>query len=378
MEYYIGDTLQISGNFYQVLGKVRYQNLSDSCCWDEYRLLNSGTGREYWLSVDNVYKEYSISEVVPRVSMDGFHLVDEGTEKVVGAWGSVDVEAGDRAQFMEYEDSTEEKIHSVEIWDDGSEYSKGYYLDAHEIHSSHGGSSANYGQTTNFQSGAMHAQTVKKAGNSIASIITIVAILSVVIGTIVPVFSGFARSKTIAEHLKETTAFYTYQTSVTGDTGEIADVYVSIQTLDATARDIIDGIDGNTESVQQNTEDGDISVAILTEKEYCLVYMAEKENEEDPDQVLVQVSSRKYAYTSDRDLYRGRRHTNRYYRRFYYSRGYTSDTTTYSGDSSPYGSFSDDPISYNSTDTYSSYSSTVRQASARRRSSSGGGLSSGK
>ena len=43
-------------------------------------------------------------------------------------------------------------------------------------------------------------------------------------------------------------------------------MYKSLLSLDLTAKNIISGIDGKTESVQQNTEDGDTSIAILTKK----------------------------------------------------------------------------------------------------------------
>ena len=53
--------------------------------------------------------------------------------KVVSVMGNVDVVVGDEVSFEEYEDRTEEKIISVEHWDDGTEYSSGYYLDSWEF-----------------------------------------------------------------------------------------------------------------------------------------------------------------------------------------------------------------------------------------------------
>ena len=53
-------------------------------------------------------------------------------------------------------------------------------------------------------------------------------------------------------------------------------------------------IEGDVTDVQQNTEGDDKSIAILTEDgQYRLVYTSED------NEVLVQVSSRKFAYTSD-------------------------------------------------------------------------------
>ena len=142
--------------------------------------------------------------------------------------------------------------------------------------------------------------------------------------------------------------------------------------VELVAQDIIDGIEGNTESVQQNTEDGDYTIAILTEKEYCIVYRG------DDDRVYVQVSPRKYAYTSDKEPYHSRAGTYRYFRRFYYSRGYGSDSSTYSNSTSSYYGYSDGTIDYNSNNSLNSYSQNVRQESINSRSSDGGGLSSGK
>ena len=142
--------------------------------------------------------------------------------------------------------------------------------------------------------------------------------------------------------------------------------------VETAAKDIIYAVEGETQYVQQDDSEENGAVAILTDKEYCIVYPAEDEG------VLVQVSDRKYAYTTDDDLYRGTRSARHYYRRFYHSTGYTSDSYTYRNTSSPYSSYSDGDISYSSDNSYSSYSDSVRQSSISARQSSGGGLSGGK
>lgn len=372
MEYLVGDILLINGSRYKIIGKVQYKNLSDNCFWYEYRLIQQETGMEKWLSADLNYNEYSISEAILSSDTTGYHVVDEGTEEVVGAWGNVDVESGDRAKFIEYEDDTEEKIRSCEIWDDETEYSSGYYIDLNEIQVVANGGGGGAAAQNQYQGNTSYKPKKKF---SITNVIIILSIVCVLFGSLFNSFGGLISSKSIAKHLKEDTAQYTYVTSITGSEQEHADVYSSNADLDTTVRDILNAIEGNTEDVQQNTEDGDESVAILTKNEYCLVYISE----EDEHEVLVQISSRKYAYTSDRDLYRGRRYSNRYYRRFYYSRGYSSDNQSYGSDySSAYRDFDDSTINYNSSDTYNTYSSTVRQSSVNSRNSSGGGLSSGK
>ena len=112
----------------------------------------------------------------------------------------------------------------------------------------------------------------------------------------------------------------------------------------------------------------------MTDDEYCLVY----EDSEDGG-TLVQICTRLYAYSSSNEPYHSRRSTGRYFRRYYYTKGYSSDKGSYSTDhTSSYGSYSDTTVSTNSNDTYSNYSNSVRQASIASRSSSGGGTSSGK
>ena len=355
MEFSVGDLLSIQGNTYHVMGKIRYKNLKDNCCWFEYRLLAKDSRREKWLSYDDVYNEYSLSEVTNKRSTNGYHLVDSGVEEVVGVWGSVDVEIGERATFDEYEDVTEEKILSSEVWEDGEEISVGYYLDLDEIQLNSG----NTANVTNY----------KRSSSNQANSIAIIMLLCFVVSGILS--SGILSKNTIEKYLKES-SFYEQKTFITGKNKEDATVYSSSLTLDATVKDIISAIDGEVESVQQNTEDGDDSVALLTKKEYCLVYTSED------NEVLVQISSRKYAYANDSSPYRARSSTYRYYRRYYYSKGYSSDSTSYKRTTSPYSSYEDTTIIDNSSDMYSSYSDTIRQASASVRSSSGGGISRGK
>ena len=354
----------MDGDVYEIIGKITYRNLDDNCMWTEYRLYSHSMNREKWLSCDDVYHEYSISEVVRDASTTGYHQVDGGTEEVVSVWGNVDVEIGDRATFTEFEDITEEKIISWEMWDDGMEMSRGYYLDDYEIQRVNGD-----GGSTSYYSSAPSYSGNKKPGNYIAVVIMLIIFLPNFLPAIVSAFSS--GTPKISTYLSETST-YAYVTSITGSDNEKADVYETNYSVDLASKDIINAINGETTDVQQNTEDGDDSVAILTNKEYCLIYTSEDGN------TLVQVSTRKYAYANDDDPYRSRTGTRRYYRRFYYSRGYYSDMTDYSSTTSPYSSYSDRMLDPSSGDEYSSYSNSVRQASTTSRYSSGGGTSSGK
>ena len=84
-----------------------------------------------------------------------------------------------------------------------------------------------------------------------------------------------ASKKEIRNYLEDS-PFYSYETSITSDLNEEekADVYSTSRSIEMAAKDIINAIDGETEDVQENTEDE--SVAILTEHEYCLVYESEE------------------------------------------------------------------------------------------------------
>ena len=91
---------------------------------------------ECWLSCDEVYNEYSISwpanyirgQIGPE-----WHKVDEGTQIVQKYGGDVDVDPGERASFVEYEDANEDNTLSVKMWSDGAEDSTGSYIEKTDI-----------------------------------------------------------------------------------------------------------------------------------------------------------------------------------------------------------------------------------------------------
>ena len=380
MNFALGDKLRVDGDDYEVIGIISYRNRMDNCMWMEYKIFSHTMRQERWLSYDEEFKEYSISAVARgNVSTDGYKEVDRGVEEVIGAWGNVDVEIGDTANFIEYEDVTEEKIISHEIWDDGLEVSTGYYLDEDEVirtASGQGISSGGYNSYNSYQSngfvsaGTMSSNASEDSTKKIAKVLVYLVPVLMVFSMIKGVLGG-SLTPTISKYLDKTST-YIYQTSITGTQNEKADVYMTYYDVDSAAKDIINAINGKTEDVQQNTEEGDDTVAILTKKEYCLIYTSED------GETLVQISTRKYAYYNDDDPYRSRRGTRNYYRRYYYSRGYSSDYSSWGSDSSPYDSCTDSTLDYNPYDTYSSYAGSVRQASTTSRTSSGGGTSSGK
>lgn len=365
MTFSIGDVLSIEDREYRITGKITYRNSEDNCYWDEYRMFSVADNKEAWLSIDETYKEYSISFMCRKPDMTGYHEVDRGREVVMSRMGNVDVDSGEAAWFREYEDDSEEKIISEEAWSDGTEYSFGHYVDVTDI----------LFERSEPHKVVEYGSSQTSTGSKIGAVIFVIAFFGVfILGAAGNSLIDLFRNGSVQKYL-EGSSSYLYQTSITGQEQQKADVYKasSFSTVDSAAKDILKGINGKTASVQQNTEDSDNSVAILTNDEYCLVYMSD-----DNETVLVQVSGRKYTYTTDNDLYHGTSHSRRYYRRFYHTVGYSSDSSRYSGSSSAYSSFNDTNISYNSSNTYNSYSGSIRQSSVGTRRSSGGGISSGK
>lgn len=358
MFYRVGTLLNINGLSGKVIGYIEYVNPQDSNkSWTEYRLKTEKG--ECWLSCDEVYNEYYISwpanHVKGRIGPE-WHKVDEGTQVVRSAGGDVDVDPGERASFVEYEDASEDLTLSVEIWSDGSEFSTGKYIEKSDI------------VATGYEE--------PKKQINLTTWLVIFAILFPplwVMGN--TFFASLNANKSIAKYVKESKE-YVYETSLSGNEKQKATVYAFHMEAptEAVAMDIIQGIEGNTESVTQKDNKTNEEIAILTDKEYCLVYHPE----DDEQKVYVQVSSRKYNYTSDNAPYRISSAGTAWYRSHYYSSGYSADSSSYKGTPSAYSMYNGTTIHNIGNGYFDSYSSSIRQASINSRQSSSGGLSSGK
>lgn len=368
MGYQIGTLLRINNLDAKVIGFIQYENLQDPGKeWTEYRLWTKQG--EKWLSCDEHYQEYSISSPANQIRGQigpEWHKVDEGTQIVRRYGGDVDVDPGERASFIEYEDETEEQTLSVEIWSDGTEYSLGCYLDQNEI------------QVVGFEQ-----PTVKKTKSSNATqLIIFLATFGffIIFNALTTILSSLKNNSVEISKFLESSPNFTYETSITGSENQKATVYTyntgasGYAITDDVAKQIIDGIDGNTESVTQKDDEGNAEIAILTDKEYCLIYHPE----DDADQVFVQISDRKYNYTSDNAPYRSSTSDTRWYRSHYYSSGYSADAGSFSSTPSAYSMYDGDTIHNIGNGYFDSYSNSVRQSSINNRNSSGGGLSSGK
>lgn len=359
MGYRVGTLLRINGMDARVIGSIQYVNPQDgSKDWTEYRL-KTDRG-ECWLSCDDFYKEYSISwpanDVRGNIGPE-WHEVDRGTQVVRSYSGDVDVDPGEKAIFIEYEDESEEHTLSVEMWSDGTEYSRGEYIEKSDI---------------------LETGYKQPSGNfrSFGIILAILFFFFPLLGSLLqPLFSSVGK-KDMSNYIANSAA-YVYETSITGNEQQKASVYryyMEMISTDDVAKDIINGIEGKTESVTQKDDMQDAEIAIMTKYEYCLVYHPE----DNANEVLVQVSDRKYNYSSDQEPYRCSSADSHWYRIHYFSAGYGGDRKTFRKTQSAYSMYEGDTIHNIGNGYFDSYSNSIRQSSVNNRNADGGGLSSGK
>lgn len=363
------EKIRVEGHAYIVKGSIEFYNTSDGCQWSEYKIKSLDSGIIKWLSIDNTYNEYSIyDQYIYNKSFDNYNIdrsgyreVDSGMAKVIESTGDVDVDLGDIVEFKEFEDISESKIISIEIWEDETEYSKGYYLDKSSIKKVDSVEINNISGKTN---------NIRKSDSSTIAIVAIL-IVGFLFFSAILAFKGNSNFKRMSDVIMGDSNFY-YETSITSDldNNQKADVYSTKLSIEEAANKIIEAINGEVEDVQENSED--YSVAIMTSDEYCLVYKSED------GETLVQVSSRSYTYSSNTSPYRSSYITRRYYRRYYYTNGYTSDNSRYSGNKNAYENYNDGTVNINPNNKYKTYSNSIRESSVGSRVSSGGGTSLGK
>lgn len=363
--------IKIAEEEFLVIGGITFYNVADCYKWEEYKIKNLKNRSIKWLSIDVTYDEYAIyTEVHRKLNTSKYKKADYGRAKVVSYFGDVDVDKNEIVDFEEYEDSTEEKIIGIERWADETEYSQGYYIDKEEITIISKEETA-LSERKNFNNG--NGQINKKS-ITLGKLIKRIIIISVMVFVGLLAIGAICNLDTskIRAFLEKDQNFV-YETSITSDLNskEKADVYSTSLTIEEAAKKIIDSVNGKVEDVQENTEDN--TVAILTKKEYCLVYSDETNNG-----TLIQISSRRYTYSSTNRPYRSSSTCSTYYRSYYYSRGYFDDESKYKRYNNGFENETYDYVDSNLDDKYKDYSYSVRQSSASTRTSSGGGISSGK
>ncbi|PID82861.1 MAG: hypothetical protein CSB15_01270 [Clostridiales bacterium] len=413
--YMVGDNLEVDGKLYSVIGCITYQN-EDGDKWTEYRLL-SENGELAWLSIDNKYGEFSITEASFLTNGEipsNFEQVDEGVQTVISVAGDVNVKIGDKAKYIEFEDDIEEEIISTEIWHDETEISKGYYLDDDEIIAE-----GDYSTSDDIENYTGGESSGKGSGCLPISIflICVFSFIAFVVGFVLTLFEDDT-NKDLMNYLSNDTN-YKYVTSITNNdkNKEKASVYETTVTessekflkikdiesklkdnnelniniapqvkdpiIDFVIKDLIISSGAEIKSITESSDPKNPTVVILTDDEHCLIYKPV----DDKDKVYIQVSSRKYVYTSRHSPYLASRITNTWFRSHYYYSAFKSDSKKWSKIPSSYQNYKGPVVKnlgngyynvYSSGIKKSSYGSSIKRSSSGSRSSSGGGLSSGK
>lgn len=369
--------IKIAKEEFLVIGGITFYNVADCYKWEEYKIKNLKNRSIKWLSIDVTYDEYAIyTEVHRKLNTSKYKKADYGRAKVVSYFGDVDVDKNEIVDFEEYEDSTEEKIIGIERWKDETEYSQGYYIDKEEIIilSKEETALPKKENTLGQRKNSSYKNGINKKDRSVSILKKYILIFAalMLVGTIGFRILANQGNNKIRDFLKKDQNFV-YETSITSDLNskEKADVYSTSLSIEEAAKKIIDSVNGKVEDVQENTEDN--TVAILTKKEYCLVY-----SDETNSGTLIQISSRGYTYSSTNRPYRSSSTCSTYYRRYYYSMGYFDDESKYKRYNNGFENETYDYVDSNLDDKYKDYSYSVRQSSASTRTSSGGGTSSGK
>lgn len=340
-----GQILNINAKRYAVINMVEYKE--DTWIWQEYEIKEINSYKHKWLSVEKdennkeeyyLYDRYlgyvNISELEFQSDNKTYELYEKGIKTVNNYFGNTDVDKYEKCEYFDYKSKDGKSIISVEKWEDETEKSIGTKIDETNIQVT---SEIENAVVNNVQN-----NTNKAKSSSIIMWVLMFAFLF--FPSIASLFSGLFVNKSMQKYFKKETSKYRYETSITNNTNnEKAKVYESkLGTVDATVKDIIDGVPEGITKVSGDDKKSDEGIGLQTKNEYAFIY---KEN----NKIYIQVSSKKYLNNSG-TMY----HSNHY--RYYHS--------YYSG-------------SYSSS-RYNNYAYSARQKSVNSRTSSGGGTSFGK
>lgn len=341
-----GQIIKIRNEEYIVDGMIEFSE--DTWKWKEYKLTSS-EGKTIWLCIEkedngkdiySIYNEnYSINNckgITIKYNNEEYELYEQGTSRVDNYFGKVDVDRYETCLYREYISKDKKKRISIEDWDGEIEKSYGEILQNHEVEITKNISDK---QNNSYSDGR---NRIKNKGKKIGWIYALIPLL-----IIIPIFIGINNSNNSVRKFLDNSTKFTYETSVTNNqNNKKARVYKTDLTVDEAVKEIIDGVPTKINKVTEEKEESEDGIGLFTNSEYVYVYTSEV------DTTYVQVSSKKYV-TSNTRAYRHRG----YYAGNHYYKTYSSN---------------------NESSTYSSYLSSARQSSINSRTSSGGGLSSGK
>lgn len=330
---------------YTVVNMIEYKE--DTWVWQEYEIKHEA-GAIRWLCVEkdeNNKTEYSIydkyygdineNEISFSSQNTQYELYEKGTATVKDYFGNVDVDVGERCEYIDYISEDKSKVLSIEKWEEEIEKSEGRYIDSSKVRI-----------TNEIDTQKEEMEKInKKKGRIMSWIIYGIIFLPLIISVFSSLTSGLFVNKSIQKYIDKQKK-YTYVTSVTNNTNrEKAKIYKSpYGDIDTTVKDIISGVpEGITDTIDTDPNTEEDGIGLKTKNEFAYIYL---EN----GNVYVQVSNKNYANNNTGSTYHNRYHT-------YYYATYNSNRSSY---------------------TYSTYRNSVRQQSVNARTSSGGGTSSGK
>lgn len=330
---------------YTVVNMIEYKE--DTWVWQEYEIKHEA-GAIRWLCVEkdeNNKTEYSIydkyygdineNEISFSSQNTQYELYEKGTATVKDYFGNVDVDVGERCEYIDYISEDKSKVLSIEKWDEEIEKSEGRYIDSSKVRI-----------TNEIDTQKEEMEKInKKKGRIMSWIIYGIIFLPLIISVFSSLTSGLFVNKSIQKYIDKQKK-YTYVTSVTNNTNrEKAKIYKSpYGDIDTTVKDIISGVpEGITDTIDTDPNTEEDGIGLKTKNEFAYIYL---EN----GNVYVQVSNKNYANNNTGSTYHNRYHT-------YYYATYNSNRSSY---------------------TYSTYRNSARQQSVNSRTSSGGGTSSGK
>lgn len=242
-----GYVIRIDGyeNNFQVIGVIKFRDRNNNF-WYEYRIISDDS--ELWLSVDG--DTISLFSMSNYIDVSDFEEIDRDGEIVVEASGSVDVESGDKAMYVEYLDKSNDTIVAIETWEDETEYSTGKYISADKIH--YVSKNVTKEKNTKWEIGSSN---IKKGLAYILSFVFVITFAKL----FTPSFAKFQ------EKNKE---FFTYLTSITHHEDK-CNVYRVTIVPEMVIENLIKYMDGSIVYVE---EDSLGNVAMSTDSEFCIFY----------------------------------------------------------------------------------------------------------
>lgn len=362
----VGQRVKIKSKIYKIDSYIVYEDEENSR-FIEYELKAETNKKDIlWICVGINYeetlffKEAKYADGEKSLINKGYELIEDLEARTINSCNA-DNDPYEKVHFKEFRNKDTKQIFSIETWEDEICYSESMDMNVEDI---------DILIDTSTQNKTSESSDKKTSIPYLKYILLLLIPIGLLFGS-----SYLNKKKFIETYLKEDSS-YEYFTSITSDVDSKlkADVYKTELSME-TATEFIVGAASQLIQDVQSSED-EYSIGILTKYEYAIVYIGMD------DKTYIQISPREYIYVGGDDLYHAYYpSSNMYYRDFYYSFGYEKDKSKYKKRVSPYVAYAGNTVAKNSSDKYrvlKSSGPSIKQSSVYSRSSSGGGLSSGK